>query len=305
MLDSRVHFIYLCVVFLMLGFGILIGSSLYLPAEIIHQQRSLQSLQAQVDGAVQDGRIAKARLSEVEDGLETMRPGLVRGVLTGRRIDIVQCSDYPQASVAALNALQDAGATVAATVTINDQLFSMSPNQKEDLRSQLTHADPTLTGATDDTADMVVNVIGRALLHGVATGSPSVEIIRILEREGLISVNGDVSTATTSFVLVGGRNDDGLPDESDVSGVEGRLADQLSAPTPGVQVTIVGCEPLDATYSSIPEFQKSEIATVDCIDHPSGKIALPFAIRGDHDDFGLKATAHRVVPQDITVGRTP
>lgn len=299
MLDSRLHLIYLSAVFLMLGFGMLIGSSLYLPAQIKQQQQTLQSLQSQVDGAVQDGRVAKARLTQLEDGLENLRPHLVRNVLTGHRVDVIQCSDYPQATSSAAGALQDAGAAVPAVIVINDQLIDISPDRAVAVRNNLLATDPTLSASGgEDTLSLIIAAIARALLHGAPQGSPAEATIHDLERENLIMLTGDITQPCSQFVLVGGRNDDGYPDQSTASDTEGLLADQLSVPGNAAS-SVVGCEPLDAAISSIPEYQKSEIATVDCIDDPVGKVALPFALRGERDDFGLKNTARRVLPASL------
>jgi hypothetical protein len=103
MLDSRYHIIYLVVIFLVLGFGIIIGSSLDVPAQLMQQHHALTTLQAQVDGAVQDGKVARERLSQMETAMESIRPRLVRGVLAGNRVAMqltsIDVTDIPGVDV--------------------------------------------------------------------------------------------------------------------------------------------------------------------------------------------------------------
>ena len=44
---------------------------------------------------------------------------------------------------------------------------------------------------------------------------------------------------------------------------------------------------------------------MDCIDQPLGQLALPFALRGETDSYGLKPTAARRVPASLAEGVTP
>jgi len=304
MLDSRYFFIFLCVTFLMLGFGIVIGQSVTLPAQITRQQHTLQLLQAQVDGAVQEGRVAKVHLAQVENAMNKIRPRLVRNALAGQSVDVIQCSDYPQATSDAKAALMDAGANVTAVIVISDQFVDLSPERRDNIRQQLD----TITGAAaqpspETTVSLITRLAG-AIAHGAPEGSPTASVLKMLEKNDLVIINGNVTQACSSFVLVGGRNDDGYPDQSDTSELEGELIEQLASAANGSS-TVVGCEPLDVTTSSIPQYQKENIATVDCIDHPIGQIALPFAVRGEHDDFGLKSTARVTLPESLEHEATP
>ncbi len=86
--------------------------------------------------------------------------------------------------------------------------------------------------------------------------------------------------------MVGGSRDD-----TPQIAVDGPLIGGLKAA--GSSPLVVGCEPFTAAVSSIPGYQAAGIATVDCIDLPLGQIALPFALRGEAGDYGLKPTARQ------------
>ena len=55
----------------------------------------------------------------------------------------------------------------------------------------------------------------------------------------------------------------------------------------------------------MPSFQNAGIATVDCIDLPLGQLALPFALRGEKGDYGLKATAKQPLPDSLSGAVSP
>ena len=68
---------------------------------------------------------------------------------------------------------------------------------------------------------------------------------------------------------------------------------------------MAGCEPYSAASSSVPAYQAAGIATVDCVDLPLGQIALPFALRGETGDYGLKPTAKLRLPDSLGSAAAP
>ena len=314
MLDVRYHIVYLCAVFLMLGFGILIGEHVTLPVQVIQQAKSLAALQVQVDGAVQEGRDAKSQLVQVERALNSLRPKLTHGKLTGRRVVVVQYGDYPQATASAAAALQLAGANVAATVVIEDKMDALTGSQITTLLGTLpadsypAPAESADAGANVADNGPILSAIATILSAG-ATSKPSLgQALQILQTQGLISVDGDLAAPCSTFVFVGGRKID-WPDEG-ANPIDGGLIQRLqdiSAPanpdgSPASQtspMTIVGCEPFDVGVSSIKTYQKYGLTTIDCVDRSVGQLDLPFTLRsdaGDRADYGLKPTATRQLP---------
>lgn len=301
MIDFRHHSLTIVAIFMMLGVGILIGERLALPAQIKQQTKTLAVLQEQVDGAVQDGREAKRRLAHIEHAIDVLRARVVPGKLAGKRVEIVVCGDYPQAAYAAATALTDAGATSAAQIDITDKLVEINPDERGGLLQSMTSTDQPADPTAQIPADVNQTDLLRPLMAVLHTGTDASEdgasMIATLVNQRDISVSGDISQPCSLFVVIGGRNEDGIPPESLVadteSGIVAGLLDQ------GMDVSVVGCEPLDAVISSIPNYQKEQIPTVDCIDQPLGELDLPFALRGDKADYGLKSTAGRELPASL------
>ncbi len=296
MLDARYHLFYSIAIFLMLGFGILIGASYYGPVEMSRQRAVVQKLAEETNAVVQQRNQIQGRLNEDEAALASLRPALVRGRLAGKKVVIIQTGDYADATQAANQSLEDAGATVMATLVLTGRWGGLSARQ----RAALPGA--ALDPAAQDKA--LLALLASALAQGTAAAPPPASVpvtaavstnasmLASLQQAGLLTLSGDVSQPCTLFVLVGG----GSGDTPDTSVDTALLAGLQSLPGP---VTVAGCEPSGAASSFIPAYQSAGVATVDCIDLPLGQIALPFALRGDLGDYGIKPTAKKRLPDTL------
>ncbi len=285
MLDVRYHIFYLGLMFLMLGFGIFIGASIIGPAQVRQQAAAIANLRVATNKVAQDRDLARDRVAKDETALALLEPALVRGKLAGKRVIVIQTGDYADASQAANKAVTDAGAMVAATVVLTEKWGALLPPQRQALSALADPTDP----ASQDKALLA------ALASALAAGNRSISAAAVLEAlqgQGLMTVSGDLSQPCSLFVLVGGSRDD-----VQSSSLDGPLLDGFK--TVPSAVTLVGCEPFSAVSSSIPAYQNAGIATVDCIDLPLGQLALPFALRGDVGDYGLKPTAKTPLPDSL------
>ncbi len=283
MLDARYHLFYLIAIILMLAFGILIGGSYYGPIQVNQQKQFVQALAAQTNKVVQQRDEARGRVAKDEAALASIQPTLVRGKLAGKRVIVIQTGDYAEADGAVNKAITDAGATVTATVVLTDKWGTLTPKQRAALSSVADTIDP----AGQDKALLA------ALATALAAGAEGTATLEALQGENLITESGDLSQPCALFVLVGGKSDDTAG-----MSLDGLLLDGFKTVT--AAVTLVGCEPFAAAASSIPAYQSAGIATVDCIDLPLGQIALPFALRGEKGDYGLKATAKEPLPDSLS-----
>ena len=284
--DLRYHLFYLTAIFLMLGVGILFGSSQVGLDQVRRQGRSIAALRVEADKVTQERDQARDRLTKDEDVLGALRPKLVRGKLANQRVVLIQTGDYLDAAESATTALSDAGATVVATVALSDRWGTLTAKRRDALTSIAPASDP----AAQDAA--LLSALASAMTTGADAGGPSADALSTLQRQGLVTVTGDLTQPCRLFVLIGGSRDDGTPNTVDAPLLEGFR----TVPGP---VTLVGCEPLAADVSSVPVYQAAGISTVDCIDQPLGQIALPFALRGDLGDYGLKPTAKQQLPSAL------
>ena len=275
--DIRYHFIYLIAVFLMLSLGIVVGASFVGPDQVKKQTKYIQDLKGQANMAVQQGRSSQDQVAKLSGALDDLRPALVRGKLAGQRVTLIQTGDYAEATQDAAGALRDAGASPVVTVLLGGQWDVM----------------------TDDKRSAAIGPLVQALTGGTALAA-NAQALQGLQDQELVTVTGDLAAPCTLFVLVGGGKDD----DGDPTGLDTALIAALKN-APSVNATVVGCEPYGAAYSFIPAYQAAQVATVDCIDQPLGRLTLPFALRGDADDYGLKATAKRQVPVSLEAQNGP
>ncbi len=285
MLDARYHLFYSIAIFLVLGIGILIGASYYGPIQVRQQRDVVQKLAAETNAVVQQRNQLQGRLSDDEAALASLQPALVRGKLTGKRIVIVQTGDYADATQAANQSLEDAGATVAATVVLSGRWGTLTVKQRTALASVSPLSDP----AAQDKA--LLAALASALAQGTGISPANFAAVTQLQQAGLLTHVGDLSQPCTLLVLGGGSSAD-TPDAF----MDTALAAGFEA-LPGV--TVAGCEPSTAAASSIPDYQSNGIATIDCVDLPLGQIALPFALRGEAGDYGIKPTAKQRLPDSL------
>ncbi len=285
MLDARYHLFYSIAIFLMLGFGILIGASYYGPIQVRQQRDAVQRLAGETNLVVQQRDETKNRLAQDEAALASLQPALVRGKLAGKRVVVIQTGDYADATQDATQSLEDAGATVTAAVVLSGRWGTLTARQRSALASLSPASDP----AAQDKA--LLAALASALAQGTAVSPTNADAASSLQQAGLLTLSGDITQPCTLFVLVGGSSAD-QPDTSiDTALVAGFAA------LPGV--TVAGCEPSTAAASSVPAYQAAGITTIDCVDLPLGQMALPFALRGEAGDYGIKPTAKQRLPDSL------
>jgi len=289
--DFRYHIFYLGLMFLMLGFGIFVGASVIGPAQVRAQTNSIANLRQQANKILQDGDQARDRLARDEGILAALRPGRVRGKLAGKRVIVLQTGDYPDAVTDATTAVSDAGATVVATVILTHEWKTLNARQ----RDALDAVAPVGADASAQDAALLAALAG-ALSDGTGAGPVPAKTLEALQGQDLITLTGDLSQPCGLFVVVGGGSD-----EADAPKTDGPLLAGFRASAPPARV--VGCEPSAAASSSVPAFQAAGIASVDCVDLPLGQLDLPFALRGDMGDYGIKPTARQTLPE--VLGGTP
>lgn len=283
MLDARYHLFYSIAIFLMLGFGVMIGASYYGPIQVRQQQNVVRRLADETNLVVQQRSELTGRLAQDEAALASLQPALVRGKLAGKKVVLVQTGDYSGATQAATQSLENAGATVTATVVLTGHWGTLTAKQRSALSATAPASDPT----AQDKA--LLAALAGALALGTAVSPAS--SAAPLQQAGLLTLSGDISQPCALFVLVGGGSSDPPEPSVDTALVAGFKA------LPGV--TVAGCEPSTVVASSIPAYQAAGIATVDCVDLPLGQIALPFALRGETGDYGIKPTAKQRLPDSL------
>jgi|SRR5579883_1350599 len=290
MLDIRYHIASLTAVFLALGFGILIGSSIVASPAVHQMSVQIQRQNERLDNAIQLNEQDHALLKQNEDAIAALTPRLVQNQLAGKRVALIQTGDYPDALRDASAAISEAGGTVTSTTQLTGHFDMLSA----DARSRLA----TAMGVANADDNTLLRPLALAICQGTSA-HPSLETdISALEQEGVIERSGDYTAPVSLVVLVGGS---AAPSDATGPTHEEELIALLTAPPAGEKPpVVVGCETRDAVQSSIPSYMRAGIGSVDCIDQPLGALDLPFALNGESSAYGIKPTADRLVPASLS-----
>jgi hypothetical protein len=271
--DFRYHVATLSAVFLALGIGILIGTA-FVGAPVVSRQTQLIR---RLEDNVGELRRETRERDRQEEALRIALPAVVQGRLAGKRVLVVQAGGYPAAAEDATEALRLAGA---------DVIHVSLP------------ADGWHTSGDDTNGDDAVLQAARTLAPLLTSGSEAA--LQSYREEGKLTGDALTGGAFPLVVLVGGaplaaRNATS-PDEPAANWLARTRDSALAEVWKGLGITVVGVEPFGADLSFMRTYQSAGIATIDAIDRPIGKMALPFALLGEKGNYGLKDTADRALP---------
>jgi hypothetical protein len=287
--DIRYHIASLAAVFLALGMGILIGTA-FVGAPVVQRQTTLIR---RLEENVGDLRRETAARDNTEKALSILVPGIISGKLTGQQVLVVQTGSYRDATDAAVETLEKAGAAVQ-RVTLPVDAWRREMSRATDAISNPN----TVAEAISNEARQMAPLL---LRRESADGSNPLQSYR---DRGLLVDNGPSDRGPVRLVvLIGGTSlavaTAGSASESALQTfIQQRDIPMIEALT-ARGATVVAVEPLEAEVTFLRLYQGTGIATIDAIDHAAGQISLPLALLGEAGDYGLRPTANRVVPESV------
>jgi hypothetical protein len=283
-IDFRYHIITLVAVFLMLGLGILIGTTMIGSEAIEKKQEQLADrLEKQLQGLRLENQRAQERYEQVEAENRTLQlfarevvPFAIANRLKGFTVAVVEVGGA--ASQELLSDLQTAGAVVESVTTVADDFPGAVTAEK--LRMDL--------GWNEKTGEEAQARLIRELGTAIATGENS-PVIDYLVREGLVEVSGGYNLAVQAVVIVGTAGEE---DASGPSPAELGLIDSLLAQ--GAKVAVVRGS--NGTSGNIKEYQQRKISIIDNIDTPWGRVALILALSDQPGNYRSDPERKRLLP---------
>ena len=205
------------------------------------------------------------RTARSEEALRQLLPGLVRGTLAGKRVLIIQTGT-------------DAEMVEKAVLTV--QLAGGIP-------ARMTLAAPEEWGSLplDD-----IPALARQIQQGTgATAQTSAYFV------------GDLSEQPVHLIVLVGS----LQKESGLIETLQKRDDSLISTWQDAGVTVVAVERLTPPVSFLPHYRESGIATIDCLDRVMGQMALPFILRGEKGNFGMRPEATLALPAVLESAQIP
>jgi len=280
--NLRYHIISLVAVFLALGLGILIGSTVLGSEALVGQQQQLtNSLETRISALSQKNKLLQARIQSLEMDSNIQRqfgsqalPVLVAGRLEGRSIALIQTSgqDLPEGLLPALEA---AGAAIQSTTVLNGL-------ELPDRGTLLARAG---WPALDDGA--LAARIAAETARAVLTGETGV--INLLAAHKLVKTWGRYGDPVDDLIIIGGSREKSLVR---LQQIDLPLIDLFRSR----QVGVYGAEESCSAFSYMKEYQKKGIPTVDNIDTVPGLVSLIYAISGLPGQYGVKPSARALLP---------
>lgn len=288
MVDLKYHIVSIVAVFIALGMGILIGSTIVSNDVMVAQQQKLiNSLERQFadlrehESSLMAEDVKKSKMiTNYESFAQSMLVPVVTGQLTGRNVAVVVSGNQAMPS-GIINTLSLAGANIN-----NQAMVLENINMKDSaLRGKLV--DYFGLDATT-TSDILRQQIAQSLALLVTNkADPALNVF--LQENNLIKMTNTNNNPIDTVILIGGSDTLG---QSYPEGFDSMLIKTLLEN--GIQV--IGAESSKVRFSYMKYYQKFNISTVDNIDMSVGQISMVLALNGQPGNYGIKTYATIFMP---------
>lgn len=288
MIDFRYHIASIVAVFLALGLGVLIGSTIVGDNLLVDQQKKMIDrledqfyvLREREAELVNNNEYKDQIIGNYENYSRAMLPPLVRDRLQGYKVAVVVCGDI-DTPAGMLNALSIAGAEVASqTIVLSNMSFNDS-----DMRQKVKEFYNLDTDTGRDTLRKYISTsVANVILNSMDDG-----VKQFLQENNLVKFSGDNSVPVDGVILIGGANN---IINYHTTSFDQSLIDFLT----GEGIRVFGVETSKVNYSCIKDYQKNNISTIDNVDFSPGQISLVFAMEGEPGHYGVKPTAQKFMP---------
>jgi hypothetical protein len=276
MLDFRYHALSLVAVFLALGIGILLGTTIG-DQLVSEANRDLSSsLRGDVTEARREARGAREALEDREGFITESFDRIAGSRLRGRNVTIVASGELPEdVEQGARDSVEDAGGEIGGVAEL------VPPPTLPELGAAIPRRFDGLL-ANDPRTAALGRSVGRAMAAGGA-------LARRLADRFPDRFRGDFPRADAIVYF----RDPGADRNGDQERFEQGLIDGLQS----LRDPVVGVEALDTDPSQIQFYEDRMPASVDNVDTPGGHVALVLALDGARGNFGFKSSADAPLPE--------
>ena len=288
MIDLKYHIVSIVAIFLALGMGILIGSSIVSnDVMVVQQQKIIDSLETQFSSLrehestllAEDVKKSKM-INNYENFAQGMLAPIVEERLKGRNVAVV-VSGTEVIPSGLLNTLTLSGANVNSQTLVLENINMKDSKLRQKLIAYYG-ADANVT--SDILRQKVAESLG-LLVNNKADPALS----KFLSENNLIKISYTNNDSVDTVILIGGSDTLGqsFPEGFDSTLIKTLLQD-------GKQV--IGVESSNVKLSYMKTYQKFNISTVDNINLSLGQISLVLAMVGEPGNYGTKSNATKFMP---------
>jgi hypothetical protein len=277
MFDFRYHALSLVAVFLALGIGIVLGSSL---GDSVVSQAN-KDVRSSLRGDLLDARAAAQKassaVSQRDKFIDASFARIAGGKLRGVHVAIVSDGPLPQSVESDVRgAVKAAGGTVDTVSRFDAQPDVVGIESKLGPRFEGLGVSPD-----------GLRTLGRRIGRALGTGS---RLAAALQNDFPDAFKGTYGPAGA---IVYYRSSDDRNDQSKT--FESALIEGLR----GASAPMAGVEETSTNPSQISSYVNAGLSSVDNVDQPAGRIALVLVLGGDEGNYGVKNTADAPLPPPL------
>ncbi len=287
MFDLKYHKASLIAVFLALGVGILVGSTMVGGNILVDQQKKMIDrleeqfyvLREREKVLEEENRYRNQIIANYENYSQALLPLLVKDRLAGYKAAVVVSgdSDIPAGM---LNTLSIAGVEVISKIVV---LANMELDDSEMRKQFLDYY--RLSDADRNTLRHYIATSVAAVIANKA----DISVVDMLQENDLVKFSGSSINAVDGVILLGGSN---TLNRFFVQSFDQGLIDYLTSNN----IKVFGVEKSEVNNSYMEYYRKNNISTVDNVDMSPGQISLIFAMEGEAGHYGIKPTAEKFMP---------
>lgn len=288
MIDLKYHIVSIVAVFLALGMGILIGSTIVSnDVMVTQQQRIIDSLEEQFsslrehESTLMAEDVKKSKMiTHYENFAQGILGPVVAGQLQGRNLAVIVSGNQTMPS-GILNTLSLAGANIGSQSMVLENINMKDSKLRADLIDYFALDSNT-------TSDVLRQKVAQSLALMV-TNQADPALGAFLAKNNLIKITYSNNQPVDTIIMIGGSDTLGqsFPEGFDSTVIKALLEN-------GIQV--IGVENSSTKFSYMKYYQKFSISTVDNIDMSVGQIAMVLALNGQPGNYGIKSNATAFMP---------
>jgi hypothetical protein len=279
MLDMRYHVISLVAVFLALGIGILLGTTIVERGLVAEQKAQIKSLRETFEEI-------KTKNTELNDELDAYRryasesrAFMVAGRLVDRSIAVIAAKDPDDKG---LNSIYDGVAAAGGTIPVTITISGSDAYKDQTVIANLN----TLFGVQADEQALRERVFAEVVNQLKTAGN--LGILTTLEQLDVIQLRGVLQGPVSQAMLLGGIEDKAL-NKTDVPLIK-------AFTSAGFPLMGVGSE--QTPDSVLVTYSKNGISTVDHVETTPGQVAMVMVLQGASGNYGSgKSSGGRMIPE--------
>jgi hypothetical protein len=299
MIDFRYHLVSIIAVFLALAIGIVVGAEAVRPLVVRGLDRASKREAAQVQSLLGTNRKLQQQISSDQKFAQAGAGVLLSDLLPGQRVVLITAPGASGQAISGVSsAMEQAGATVTAKVSMQPSFFDAAAVTETSLRSLsqelavstgLTLESTALTSSPQISGQQAAAQLVAAALAGGSnppwSATRSSSILQGFGQQGYLKVSdghgsGGTAVAAPATLAVVVIPDTAPPDAADPENLALiALAQQLQ--TAGDGTVVAGSLSSAGSGSAIDEIRSSgrPLTTVDSANLPSGQITVAWALK--------------------------